>query len=230
MADADGTGPDRVVVARSRLRVGLGAAVVLLLLGLAASVLVSAFGAAGESHLISPEVSGRASESAGDGSADDAVPVDPQATGPPTVAVFVHLLGAVSRPGLYQLREGDRVVDAIAAASGFTDTADQRAVNLARRIIDGEQIYVPTVGEVVPPTVSGGGATSIDPASRGERVNLNTADEAALDTLPGVGPSTASSIISWREENGRFTSIEDLLSVDGIGDKTFAALKDLVTV
>lgn len=136
-------------------------------------------------------------------------------------AIYVHILGAVERPGLYELREGDRAIDAVAAAGGFLDTADQAQLNLARFVVDGEQIVVSLVGEV-PEGPAGSTASG--------KVNLNTADAAALDTLPRVGPAMAARIIAWREANGRFTAIEDLMSVTGIGDKTFEGLKDLVTV
>ena len=207
------TQPDRIVAPRRlRLRTGLGAAVVLGLVGLAIAVLVTALGAKGSTQAVDP-----ADPTASGHRADDAADVG--ATG---AIIFVHLLGAVARPGLYELREGDRAVDAVAAAGGFADQADQTQLNLARLLADGEQIYVPVVGEVQPAPEAAG--------TVGGKVNLNTADEAALDTLPGVGPATARRILDWRETNGRFTTIEDLLSVSGIGDKTFAELKDLVTV
>jgi competence protein ComEA len=133
----------------------------------------------------------------------------------------VHILGAVARPGLYELRDGDRAVDAVAAAGGFLETADQAQLNLARLIIDGEQIVVPVVGETV--------AASPGTTASG-LVNLNTADAATLDTLPRVGPAMAARIIDWRESSGPFTSVDDLLNISGIGDKTFEGLKDLVTV
>lgn len=192
------------------MRIALGGVVVLALVGLAVAVLVSALGSSGVSRTVtpSPEASGTAS------SGLDASRATP---------IFVHLLGAVEKPGLFELREGDRAIDAVAAAGGFTATADQSGLNLARLLSDGEQIIVPEIG--VPPPVAADGAPTVD-----GKVNLNSADEAALDTLPGVGPATAKSIIAWREENGRFTSIEDLMSVSGIGDKTFAELKDLVAV
>jgi competence protein ComEA len=112
-------------------------------------------------------------------------------------------------------------VDAVAAAGGFAATADQGQVNLARFVVDGEQIYVPAVGEV-PATAPG--------TTAGGKVNINTADETTLETLPRVGPAMAARIIAWREANGNFATIEDLMSVTGIGDKTFESLKDLVTV
>lgn len=205
----------------------LGAAVVLLLVGLVVAVLVSALGPRGSEVTIAPE------QAPAQDPAEGAEPA-------PGAAIFVHLLGAVQRPGLYQLREGDRGIDAVAAAGGFAETADQSQLNLARPLSDGEQIYVPALGEVPPPGAatpgSGGGAgggtgtgAGGSPAAAG-KVNLNTADLAALDTLPGVGPATAKAIIDWRDANGRFTAVEDLLSVTGIGDKTLAELRDLVTV
>ena len=150
-------------------------------------------------------------------------PVQAQASAAPvTTGIFVHVLGAVVEPGLYQLREGDRVVDAIASAGGYTEAADESQQNLARVLSDGEQLYVPVVGEV--PALDPGGAVI------GGKVNVNTADEATLETLPRVGPAMAQRIIAWREANGRFAAIEDLMSVTGIGEKTFEGLRELVTV
>lgn len=145
----------------------------------------------------------------------------PAATVAPVPAsLYVHVHGAVGEPGLYRLETGARVVDVIAAAGGFADDADHAGVNLARQVGDGEQLYVPRVGET--------------PAAGAEvgdgRVNLNTADVAALDTLPRIGPALAERIIAWREEHGRFTSVEDLLAVPGIGDKMLQSLRELVTV
>lgn len=204
--------PGRVLSpGRSRLRVGLGAAVVLVLVGLGVAVLVAALGGQGGSRVV-PMSSPQSTLTRPSASATGAT-------------LFVHLLGAVAHPGLYQLRDGARTVDAIAAAGGFTVDADQGQVNLARPLSDGEQVVVPVIGAAPPlavvPSGVPGGATA---------VNLNTADLAALDTLPGVGPSTAQRILDWRKENGRFTAIEDLLSVSGIGEKTFAELKDRITV
>jgi competence protein ComEA len=133
--------------------------------------------------------------------------------------IYVHILGEVAAPGLYELREGDRAVDAVAAAGGFTTDADQAQLNLARFLVDGEQIVVPAVGDSPAPTGESGG-----------KVNLNSADVTQLQALPRIGPAMAQRIVDWREANGRFASVEDLLSVTGIGAKTFAALKDLVTV
>jgi len=148
---------------------------------------------------------------------DDAQTVD----GADRAVIYVHVSGAVAVPGLYVLDASARVVDAIAAAGGLAPDADESAVNLARAVSDGEQLHVPLVGAIVE------GAPQ--PAGDG-RVNLNTADVAALDTLPRIGAAMAQRIIDWREANGRFTSVEDLLAVPGIGDKMLEALRDLVTV
>ncbi len=140
----------------------------------------------------------------------------------PPEDVYVHVSGAVEAPGLYVVAEGSRVADAIAAAGGFTDAADENALNLARLVSDGEQIVALAEGEAPPATETG--------ISGDGRVNLNTADVTELDTLPRVGPAIAQRIIDWRETNGRLTSVDDLLAVPGIGDKMLESLRDLVTV
>lgn len=196
----------------SRFRVGLGAAVVLLVVGLGIAVLVTALSAnAGRTTVIAENRPGAPTPTA-----------EPLSRG---ATIYVHILGAVNRPGLYHLHDGDRAIDAIAAAGGYADGADRRQLNLARFLSDGEQIYVPREGEASAP--SGGGPAS---GTVGGKVNLNTADAATLETLPRVGPALAARILAWREANGRFTSVEDLLGVSGIGEKTFAGLKDLVTI
>ena len=202
-----------IVAARPRLRVAIGAAVVLVLAALAIAVLVSVLGSHGETTTIgSPKPFASTTAAA--------------TTAAPRGQLFVHVVGAVSQPGLFVLATGDRVVDAVAAAGGFTGTADQTQVNLARVLADGEQIVVPVVGEAAagPPGTAGGAATV------GGKVNLNSADSTALETLPRVGPAMSKRIIDWRTTNGRFTAIEDLMSVTGVGQKTFDGLKDLVTV
>lgn len=187
---------------RARVRVGLGALAVVVVAGLACAILIGATGRQGSVVSVA-----RPTAEASAGTVTGAV-------------IYVHILGAVARPGLYELRDGDRVVDAVAAAGGLAEGADQARVNLARFLTDGEQIAVPIVGEtpaVVPGTSNG-------------KVNINSADAAALETLPRVGPAMAARIIAWREANGGFTSVDDLRSVSGIGDRTFDALKDLITI
>jgi competence protein ComEA len=180
---------------------------VLLLLGVACAVLVTAVTPHGVSTVVRPTTT--PSDDAGDPDA---------AAG---TAIYVHILGQVTNPGLYALRDGDRGVDIVAAAGGFTADADPAGINLARFLSDGEQIYVPAVGEA--PVAAAGGAGD-------GRVDLNTADAAALDTLPRIGPALAERILAWREKNGRFASVEDLLDVPGIGDAILEGLRDLVSV
>lgn len=144
-------------------------------------------------------------------------PVDGVAAGAP---IYVHVSGSVRSPGLYVLAQDARVVDAVAAAGGFAEGADESAVNLARVLSDGEQLVVPAAGEA-----PAEGA----PVGDG-RLDLNSAEAAALEALPGIGPALAQRIIDWRAANGRFTSVDDLLAVPGIGDKMLEALRDQVRV
>lgn len=144
--------------------------------------------------------------------------------------VVVDVAGKVRRPGIVTLPAGSRVHQAIRAAGGTRGKVDLTGLNLARVLTDGEQVLVgvtsPGTGSAAPGAKGGtaaGGAT-------GAAVNLNSATLEELDALPGVGPVTAQSIIDWRTENGRFRSVDDLLEVSGIGDKTLADLRDLVTV
>jgi competence protein ComEA len=139
--------------------------------------------------------------------------------------LVVDVAGKVRRPGIAVLPAGSRVVDALDAAGGARRGVDLTSLNLARPVVDGEQILV----GVAP--VAGVAGTVDAPAPDGATlVNLNTADQAALDTLPGVGPVTADAILTWREANGAFTSVDELLEVDGIGEATLADLAPLVTL
>lgn len=166
--------------------------------------------------------------------------VDP---GPPTTELVVSVVGLVHRTGLVRLPEGARVADALAAAGGPSEGADTTGLNLAQRLSDGDQVLV---GPVLPSpgspqhgsaTVGTGGRPSTGsaaapsrPSTPAGRIDLNTASEAELDALPGVGPVTARAIVSWRTTNGRFTSVEQLGEVDGIGPARLARLRDLVRV
>jgi competence protein ComEA len=145
--------------------------------------------------------------------------------------LVVHVAGAVVAPGVHELPAGSRVVDAIEVAGGLGPTADGTRINLAAPLSDGERVYVPSVGEASPPPVAGdgGGAGSGGEAGSGP-VDLNAADESALDALPGVGPTTAAAIIEHREQIGRFTSVDQLLDVRGIGEAKLEQLRPLVTV
>ncbi|WP_207457494.1 ComEA family DNA-binding protein [Herbiconiux sp. SYSU D00978] len=186
------------------LRLGAGAAVVLVLVAVAVAVLVTATRPTGQTTTVAPPTTA-AEPSAG-----------------PSGVLYVHILGEVAAPGLYEVPAGARAVDVVAAAGGFTDAADQAQLNLARFVVDGEQILVPAVGAEPPPSATGAGGESL--------VRLNAADLAELDTLPGVGPTLAQRIIDYRDEHGGFGSVDELKDVPGIGEKTFAELEPLVTL
>ncbi len=145
--------------------------------------------------------------------------------GPPAELV-VSVVGRVARPGLVTVDDGARVADALAAAGGALPDTDLLGLNLARRLGDGEQLLV---GVAPPPGAAPDGATAAPGAAPG-LVDLNSATLAQLDTLPGVGPVTAQRILDWRAAHGRFTAVEQLREVDGIGEARFATLRDLVRV
>lgn len=134
--------------------------------------------------------------------------------------LFVHIVGEVKAPGMYQLPFGARLVDAVFAAGGLTTDADNASVNLARELSDGEQVVVYKVGEQG--TQAGG--------AQGGLVSINRADDKQLEELPGIGPALAARIIAWREANGGFKSKKDLLKVSGIGDSILAGFIDLITL
>jgi len=141
--------------------------------------------------------------------------------------VVVDVTGRVRRPGIVVLRQGARVVDALRAAGGARPGVDLASLNLARVLTDGEQILVGPPGPAVVPSVPSSVATGPPGAAL---VDLNTADQTALESLPEVGPVTAQAILAWRTEHGAFTSVDQLLDVDGIGDATLAKLAPFVTV
>ena len=162
----------------------------------------------------------------------------PSSAGPGTASagatgiVVVDVVGQVGRPGLVSLPAGSRVADAITAAGGATPEADVSLLNQARLVIDGEQIRVPRPGEVIAaaPGAAGGGAAGGAGGGVGALVSLNSGDLATLDGLPGVGPVLAQRILDWRSEHGRFTSVDELGEVSGIGDKLMSQLRPRVTL
>ncbi len=223
-----------------------------LLIYVAIGIVVVAIGArfllSGDS---SPEAAGAAGVSltvASPAAAQSSTAGASAATASPSAAaeVVVDVTGAVVNPGVYSLPQGSRVCDALDLAGGTTAKAETSAVNLAALLVDGQQIVIPEKGTAVGGgTVSGQAATGASPTSGsagaasassgttgapGALVNLNTATLEELDTLNGVGPSTAQKIIDYREQNGGFKSVEELQEVSGIGDAKYAALKDLVTI
>ena len=159
-------------------------------------------------------------------------PGRPPGTGAPLV---VSVAGKVHRPGLVQLPEGARVADAIAQAGGPLRGTDLTPLNLARRVADGEQILVglpqpaaaPDAGSGTPLAAGAGGG---GPPAPGGKIDLNRATAEQLDTLPGVGPVTAQRILDWRARHGRFSSVEQLREIEGIGERRFGQLRDQVTI
>lgn len=169
---------------------------------------------------------------------------------PTTGRLRVHVAGAVKRPGVYTLDAGARVVDAVRAAGGATESADLERINLAQTVLDTEQVVVPrrvasrpkvTVAPRHAPrrpvtTTSTPGASPSTPTEAGTpssteaTVNLNTASVEQLDTLPGIGPATAKAIVSHRTRKGPFSRLDDLLAIDGIGPKKLDAIRDLVSL
>ena len=139
--------------------------------------------------------------------------------------LIIDVEGKVKRPGIITLPRGSRVHEAIAKAGGLVDGADTSTTNLARVLVDGEQIIVGT--PAADPAIAGGGAVSA--TVTGGRVSLSSATAEQLDELPGIGPVTAEAIIAYRTARGGFQRVEDLLDVQGIGEKTLADLKDLVS-
>jgi competence protein ComEA len=153
---------------------------------------------------------------------------DGSAAAGPAGRVAVHVAGRVRRPGLVRLPAGSRVQDAIRAAGGVTSGADLDAVNLARKLTDGEQVRILAHGEP-PPAVPPGAAPDAAGATPSGPLDLNTATAEQLDALPGVGEVTADRIIAYRTAHP-FTTVDELLEVPGIGQRRYEQLKDLVTV
>ena len=140
------------------------------------------------------------------------------ATPSPPRDIAVQVSGAVLSEGVYTLKEGTRVADAIQAAGGFTAQADRGAVNLAAKLHDEDRIHVPLVGE---PPASG---------APGQKININSASASLLENLPSIGPVKAQAIVAYRQAHGPFQRTEDLMDVLGIGPATYEKVKDLITV
>ncbi|MFF1880052.1 ComEA family DNA-binding protein [Pseudarthrobacter sp. NPDC058196] len=243
-----GAGGRKDAAPRLRWRVGLRVAALLAAVAVAAGAWfwwqagavapeilpLGGVGTSGGSHP-SPEdpVAGSA-EGRPDSSADSGQSQGVSASGG---LVVVHVAGAVGSPGVFRLRQGSRVDDAIAAAGGPAADADVDRLNLALVLEDGQKVQVPKVGEPLPAaqgTGSADGPETAGPAAGtrhpGGKINLNTASMAELDTLPKVGPVLAQRIVDWRKDHGPFKSVEELDAVDGVGPKMLESLLPLVTV
>ncbi len=205
---------------------------ILVVIAVASGLAMASFG--GHSSSVSFERSDEASVSdvhgAGDASSDD----ESSAKSSSAAEVYVDVDGAVVRPGVYRLKDGARVSQAIDAAGGLTAEADVTGLNRASKVADGQKIYVPKVGEQQTVSADGGADGGAVLASGANDVaglvNINTASAAELQTLSGIGPSMAQSIIDERTKNGAFASVDDLMRVSGIGEKKLAKIKDCICV
>ena len=206
----------------------------LVVIAMASGLAMATWG--GESDGVSFDRDATSVERADTGSAGASDDGDPSSDSKKAIAaseVYVDVDGAVVTPGVYRLREDARVAQAIDAAGGLTPEADVAGLNRASKVVDGQKIYVPHVGEqqtVDAVAGSGPGEASAGASVASDLVNINTANAAELQTLSGVGPSMAQSIIDERTQNGTFTSIDDLMRVSGIGEKKFAKIKDCICI
>ncbi|PWH17569.1 MAG: hypothetical protein DDG60_01745 [Anaerolineae bacterium] len=145
--------------------------------------------------------------------------------------ISVYITGAVERPGVYQVPRGSRLVEVIAAAGGLLEGAEINQINLAEKVQDGQRIDIPGAGPFpTPQLVIGGSGLLVTPTiPPGGLININTADAALLETIPGIGPTIANRIVSYREANGPFQKVDDLLKVPGIGPNTLEKIRPYVT-
>lgn len=166
--------------------------------------------------------------------------------------IIVHISGAVNKEGIVELEENSRISDAIDKAEGLKENADTKNINLAFKLEDGMKIYIPTIGEEIgvneqnqnrnmsdetPKYVTSSSGVIQDEQTnqqneqkKGHKININTATQTELETLPGIGPSTSLKIVNYREKNGKFNNIEDIKEVSGIGDAKYENIKDLICV
>ena len=174
---------------------------------------------------------GPSGSSSSGSSSSPAGPEAAQGSEGPDSKAFVHAAGAVVRPGVYPVPTGARVTDVVDAAGGPAADADLQQLNLAAKVADGERVYVPRRGEIPPtPVGPGTGDSGTGGSMPSGPVNLNTATPDQLEDLPGVGPATAQAILDYRKEHGRFTNVDELIDVRGIGEAKLAALRPKVRV
>lgn len=239
-ADVDDDAPDRPRFGRWRTAPPAALALIAVAVVAVGFTAFSVFSGAGEAdtpRVAFPSTAGRAVSSA------------PESSAPPTELV-VSVVGLVHRPGLVRLPPQSRVADALNTAGGPRPGADVTSINQAQLLHDGDQILIgfadPVTGPRIKSAVVGSNAGSPTGSAGGQpdsppkpgtggsvsagKVNLNTADESALDALPGVGPVTAKAIVAWRAQHGKFTSVDQLGEVDGIGPARLAKLRELVVV
>ena len=158
-------------------------------------------------------------------SSNEAADASDKAGGKSGAEICIYICGCVKKPGVYNLPDGSRVCDAIEAAGGYTKDADLKYWNQAQQMSDGMMIYVPSVEEKLEVPEQSGEASTKE-----GKININTGTKEELISIPGIGESRAESIIKYREENGDFTSIEDILLVSGIGTSLFEKMREYITV
>ena len=144
-------------------------------------------------------------------------------TGKDEDEIYVDICGCVNSPGVYKVKAGTRLFQVIEKAGGITDDADVETINRAEEVQDGQKIIIYAEGSESDKQISGGG-------EQDGKININRADSDQLQEIPGVGPATAQKIIEYRQSSGNFSSIEELMEISGIGEKTFAEMKDHITV
>ncbi|UZM98460.1 helix-hairpin-helix domain-containing protein [Lysinibacillus sp. MHQ-1] len=152
---------------------------------------------------------------------EETIPMESTAEEAVQQQVFVDIKGAVMYPGVYELQPDKRIFDAIQLAGGYIKNADTQLVNHAQKVQDEMVIYIPIKGEQLEDISSNLLMLPLESQNKSQKINVNTADAETLATLPGIGPSKAHSILSYREEKGRFQTIDDVRNINGIGDKTF---------
>ncbi len=166
-------------------------------------------------------------------SASEGQPQEPAPEPQTEQTIFVHVCGAVRAPGVYELKSGSRVYEAVQAAGGFTDDAEENYVNQAQILSDGVKLTIPTVEEALAMPEGGidtqAAGTAGQPADDG-RININTASQQELCTIPGIGATRAAAIVQYRQEHGSFGSVEDIMKVTGIKEGTYEKIKDSIKV
>lgn len=225
---------DRLREWRDDARFGV---LVLVLVALVAGVVWYRIGVGGASAgETAPRPASRASDttSARSPRRDSSVGTVPTTAKGQRTQLAVHVAGAVTHPGVVEVAAGSRVIDALEAVGGALPEADLDRLNLAAKVADGQRVYVAKAGEADPGVAGAADPNAVGASGDGSapvgKVNLNTASQAQLEALPGIGPTYAQSIIAERQRRGGFQSVNDLRSVRGIGDKRFAELAPLVTV
>ena len=185
------------------------------------------FGGKGEKDEIVVEMEGENQELLVDEEADTAADTQTVKTQAPAANLVVDISGCIKTPGVYEIADGTRLHEVIELAGGLTQDADINAINQAELVTDGQKILIPE--KVEGEKGDTGHASEASHVNNG-KININQADSSTLQEIPGVGPATADKIIQYREDNGRFQTIEDIKNVSGIGDKTFEKMKDCICV